>query len=280
MTVAGGDWQLYIFICEHVYTLDKSRKENRIKFFSPVSYFYFVFISKGAIVSGKRSRVFFFSFYAFFSLSLFVGFKGNYSPGPFQLSNATKDNLLFPAPTLAFFSNKSSLCWEWSSFHRDPSSSHELGALFYFISKWPLTNAGRHGMLQLMLCTGRCCPSVLASLTASSSEHSLFLQAGFLTTRTGYQFIYNAQPGINQPPSKGLSLTTDLDLQLPLSGMSPLTCQIVFSFFFMIFSSLLLRKHIEKRALLNANAFYRKNYGPSERINICQSPVSYKYLLR
>lgn len=48
-------------------------------------------------MSGERSRVFFFSFYAFFSLSLFVSFKGNYSPGPFQLSNATKDN---PASSL------------------------------------------------------------------------------------------------------------------------------------------------------------------------------------
>lgn len=56
-----------MYICEHVCILAKSRKRSQIKlFFSPLSYFYFAFISKGSIVSGERSRVFFFSFYASF----------------------------------------------------------------------------------------------------------------------------------------------------------------------------------------------------------------------
>lgn len=134
-----------------------------------MSYFYFVFISKGSIVSGERSRVFFFSFYAFFFLyPCLLVLRVIIHQGLFncQMQQKIIRPLLFPAPTLAFSSNKSSLCWDWSSFHRDPSSSHKLGTLFYFISKWPLTNAGRLGMLQLMLCPGWCCPSIFASLTA------------------------------------------------------------------------------------------------------------------
>lgn len=96
-------WELSncIYVCVYlrVCALTKSRKESQIRLlFSPTSYFYFVFISKGTIVYGEGSRVFFSSlFSAYFSFSLFVSFKGNYSPGPFQLSNATKGN---PASSL------------------------------------------------------------------------------------------------------------------------------------------------------------------------------------
>lgn len=85
-------------ICVCVHLPKAERKVKLSYFFSPTSYFYFVFISKGTIVCGEGSRGFFFSFFLhFFSFSLFVSFKGNYSPGPFQLSNATKGN---PASSL------------------------------------------------------------------------------------------------------------------------------------------------------------------------------------
>jgi len=46
-----------VCVCVYVRTLAKSRKESQIKlFFSLTSYFYFIFISKGAIVYREGSR--------------------------------------------------------------------------------------------------------------------------------------------------------------------------------------------------------------------------------
>lgn len=159
-----------ICVCMCVCTLAKSRKESQIKlFFFPTSYFYFVFISKEAIVYREGSRVFFFfSFSHFFFLSpCLLVLRVIIHQGLFncQMQQKVIRPLLFPAPTPAFSSNKSSLCWGGSSFHKDPSSSHKLETLFYFISRRPLMNAGRLGMLQLMLCPGWCYPWTIASLT-------------------------------------------------------------------------------------------------------------------
>lgn len=151
------------------YTLDKSRKKSQIQdFFPPTRYFYFVFTSDELLCMGRGQGFFYFLFfYIFFLFSLFVSFKGNYSPGPFQLSKVTKGNPTSSLPyphTRLCFQQKQSLLGE-SSFHKNPSSTHKLETLFYLISGWPQTNAGALGMLQLMLCSGWCCPWTIAILT-------------------------------------------------------------------------------------------------------------------
>lgn len=161
-------WELSncIYVCVYlrVCALTKSRKESQIRLlFSPTSYFYFVFISKGTIVYGEGSRGFFLLFFLHIFLSpCLLVLRVIIHQGLFNCQTQQKviRPLLFPAPTPAFSSDKSSLCWVVSSFHKDPSSSHKLETLFYFISRQPLMNVWRLGMLQLMLC-----PWTISSLT-------------------------------------------------------------------------------------------------------------------
>lgn len=101
---------MYMCVC----TLAKSRKGSQIKlFFLPLQVIFILFsFQRSYCVWGGVKGFFSFSFSAFFSFSLFVGFKGNYSPGPFQLSNVTKGNPAssFPYPhTRLFFQQKQSL---------------------------------------------------------------------------------------------------------------------------------------------------------------------------
>lgn len=127
-------------MCICTYTLAKSRKKIQIEDFPsppPPSYFYFVFTSDELLCMGRGQGFFFsFSFSVFFSFSLFVSFKGNYSPGPFQLSKVTKGNPTYSLPyphTRLCFQQKQPLLGG-SSFHKDPSSSHKLQMLLYLIS--------------------------------------------------------------------------------------------------------------------------------------------------
>lgn len=158
-------------VCVCVCTLAKSRRESQIKlFFFPTSYFYFAFISKQAIVYREGSRgggcLLFFSFFFFLSPCLLV-LRVIIHQGLFncQMQQKVIQPLVFPAPTPAFSSNKSSFCWRGSSFRKNPSSSHKLETLFYFVSRRPLMNAGRLWMLRLMLCLGWCYPGTITRLT-------------------------------------------------------------------------------------------------------------------
>lgn len=233
----------------------------------PSKLFLFCFHFRWAVVYGEGSRVFFsFSFSVFFSFSLFVSFKGNYSPGPFQLSKVTKGNPTYSLPyphTRLCFQQKQPLLGG-SSFHKDPSSSHKLQMLLYLISGWPLTNAGTIGMLQLMLWVMLPMDNWQFDKIESDrySECFIFLQ-GFLTYYMSGLSIY--LPNLHWFSSKGWFRRIALFDWDEHSNFS--SC--IF-FLFMSCSFLLLWKYIMER----------QNYAPYKQINMCQSPASYKYLLR
>lgn len=157
-----------VCIFVHIH-LTKAERKVKFRIFSPLHVIFILFsLQMSYCVWGGVKGFFSFSFSTFFFLfSLFVSFKGNYSPGPFQLSKVTKGNptssLPYPHTRLCFQQKQSLL--GGSSFHKNPSSTHKLETLFYLISGWPQTNAGALGMLQLMLCSGWCCPWTIAILT-------------------------------------------------------------------------------------------------------------------
>lgn len=85
-----------IYVCVH---LPKAERRVKLGYYFPLQVIFILFLFQRELLCMGRGQGFFFSslFSAYFSFSLFVSFKGNYSPGPFQLSNATKGN---PASSL------------------------------------------------------------------------------------------------------------------------------------------------------------------------------------
>lgn len=81
---------------ECVYTCQKQKEKSNYYFSLWVIFILFLF-QREQLCLGRGQGGFPFLFMHFFSLSLFVSFKSNYSTGPFQMSNATKDN---PASSL------------------------------------------------------------------------------------------------------------------------------------------------------------------------------------
>lgn len=110
MTVTGGDLQLYIYICEHVCTLAKRRKESQIKLFFPLWVIFILFLFQRELLClGRSQGGVFFSFYAFFFLSpCLLVLRVIIHRGLFncQMQQKVIRPLLFPAPTLAFSSKQ------------------------------------------------------------------------------------------------------------------------------------------------------------------------------
>lgn len=99
MIVTRGACQLYVYVyvskCVH---LPKAERKVKLSYFFPLWVIFILFLfQREMLCLGRGQGGFPFLFMDFFSLSLFVSFKGNYSTGPFELSNATKDN---PASSL------------------------------------------------------------------------------------------------------------------------------------------------------------------------------------
>lgn len=126
---------VYVYVSKCVH-LPKAERKVKLSYFFPYELFLFCFYFKGrCCVWGEVKGGFLFFLWIFFLYPCLLVLRVIIQQGLLncQMQQKIIRPLLFPAPTLAFSSNKSSLCCEWSSFHRDPSSSHKLGTLFYFI---------------------------------------------------------------------------------------------------------------------------------------------------
>lgn len=150
-----------IYVCVH---LPKAERKVKLGYYFPLQVIFILFLFQRELLCMGRGQGFFFLLFflhIFLSPCLLV-LRVIIHQGLFNCQTQQKviRPLLFPAPTPAFSSDKSSLCWVVSSFHKDPSSSHKLETLFYFISRQPLMNVWRLGMLQLMLC-----PWTISNLT-------------------------------------------------------------------------------------------------------------------
>lgn len=184
---------VYIYVSMCVYLPKVERKVKLSYFFSPLVIFILFLFQRELLCLGRGQGVFSSLFMQFFSLSLFVSFKGNYSPGPFQLSNATKDNPAssLPCPhTCLFLQQKQPL----------------LGMVIISQGSFFIPQVREHSstlyqgdLLQMQRDSGCCswCSALsdvvhqyLPAWQLRCSEHSLFLQAGFLTYYKNWLSIY------------------------------------------------------------------------------------------
>lgn len=146
---------------------------------------------------GRGQGVFFFSFSAFFfSFSLFVSFKGNYSPWPFQLSNATKGNpaSFLPCPhTRLFLQQKLPLLGRVIISQGSFSIPQVRNASLLYIKAtshkyWETRDVAADALPTVLLPRDNCRLDKLGS--DRHSECFLFLKAGCLTCYMSWLSIY------------------------------------------------------------------------------------------
>lgn len=189
---------MHVCVC----TLAKSRKKSQIKFgvFFPTSFFFLIilFYFKGSycVWGGVKGFFFLLFFCIFFSFSLFVSFKGNYSPWPFQLSNATKGNpaSFLPCPhTRLFLQQKLPLLGRVIISQGSFSIPQVRNASLLYIKAtshkyWETRDVAADALPTVLLPRDNCRLDKLGS--DRHSECFLFLQAGCLTCYMSWLSIY------------------------------------------------------------------------------------------